>query len=36
VDELMREHGKFLGWHEEDHKDFLTIWNRGQGHKNYF
>ena len=28
--------GKNLGWHEEDHKDFITIWNRCHPHKNYF
>lgn len=28
--------GKFLGWHEEDHKDFLAIWNRNHPNKNYF
>ena len=28
--------GKNLGWVEEDHTDFVTIWNRGQGQKNYF
>jgi hypothetical protein len=27
--------GKNLGWNEEDHSDFIKIWNRCQG-KNYF
>lgn len=27
--------GKNLGWPEEDHNDFISIWHRG-GNKNYF
>ena len=27
--------GKNLGWPEEDHTDFVSIWHRG-GVKNYF
>lgn len=32
----MRELGKNLGWVEEDHSDFVSIWNRCHGTKNYF
>jgi len=28
--------GKNLGWSEEDHKDFVSIWHRGSNNKNYF
>ena len=36
IDGEIRDLGKNLGWHEEDHKDFITIWNRCHPHKNYF
>lgn len=28
--------GRNLGWPEEDHTDFLSIWQRGPYQKNYF
>ena len=28
--------GKNLGWPQEDHKDFISIWHRGGNSKNYF
>ena len=28
--------GRNLGWPEEDHNDFISIWHRGPTSKNYF
>ena len=35
LEDQIRELGKNLGWPEEDHNDFISIWNRCHS-KNYF
>jgi hypothetical protein len=36
VEQQLRELGRWLGWPEEDHRDFVSIWSRGQPHRSYF
>lgn len=36
IEKVLAVLGRNLGWPEEDHKDFVSIWHRGSTVKNYF